>query len=65
LIHINELNRPLGISKRRREDNIKMHLQDEGCECNELIELVLNRDRWGANVNGVINFRVPKNAGNP
>jgi len=39
-----EGNRPLGRPRRRRED-IKMHLQEVGCEGMEWIDLSQNRDR--------------------
>ena len=44
--------RPLGRPRRRWEDNIKMDLQEVGCEGVELIELAQDRDRWRALVNG-------------
>ena len=56
--------RPLGRPRCRWEDNIKMDLQEVGCECMDLIELAQDRDRWWALVNAVMNFQVPYNAGN-
>jgi hypothetical protein len=61
-----EEKRPLGRSRRRWEDNIKIDLQEVG-NCGlrvEWIELAHDRDRWWALVNEVMNLRVPKNAGN-
>jgi len=51
--------RPLGGPRRRWEDNIKLDLQEMGCGSVDWIELALDRDRWRALVNGVMNFRVP------
>jgi len=51
--------RPLGRPRRRWEDNIKMDLQEVGCEVMDWIELAQNRDRWRALVNAVMNLRVP------
>ena len=51
--------RPLGRTRRRWEDNIKMDLQEVGCGGMDLIELAQDRDRWWSFVNVVMNFRVP------
>ena len=51
--------RPLGRPGRRWEDNIKIDLQEEGCEVMDWIELAQDRDRWWAIVNVVMNLRIP------
>ena len=51
--------RPLGRSRRRWEDSIKMDLQEVGCEDMDWIQLPRDRDRWRALVNSVTNLRVP------
>ena len=50
--------RPLGIPRRRWEDNIKMDLQEVG-RGGDWMELSKDRDRWRALVSTVRNFRVP------
>ena len=50
---------PLGRPWRRWEDNIKMELQEVGCEGMEWIDLAQDRDRWQALVNAVMKLRVP------
>jgi hypothetical protein len=50
--------RPMGISRCRWEDNIRMDLQDVGCGVMDWIELAQDRGRWRAIVNAVINLRV-------
>ena len=40
--------RPLGRPRRRWEDNIKMDLQEVGCEGTDWIELGQDRDSWRA-----------------
>ena len=51
--------RPLWRPRRRREDNIKMALQEVGRGCGDWMELAQDRDRWRALVSTVMNFRVP------
>jgi len=48
--------RPLGRSRRRWEDNIKINLQEVGCGDMDWIELAQDRDRWRAFVNVVMNI---------
>ena len=50
--------RPLGRSRRRWEDNIKMGLQEVEVG-GDWMELAQERDRWQALVNTAMNFRVP------
>jgi len=53
-----KLKRPLGRSRRRWEDNIKMDLQEVECGGMDWIELAQDRDRCRALVNAVMNLRV-------
>jgi hypothetical protein len=50
--------RPLGRTRHRWEDNIKMYLQEVGCGGMDWIELALDRDRWREFVKAVMNLRV-------
>ena len=51
--------RPLGRPRRRWEDNIKMYIQEWGCEGMDWIDMAQDRDRWRALVDAVMNIRVP------
>ena len=51
--------RPLGRSRGRWEDNIKMDLQAVGCGGVDWIDVAQDRDRWRALVNAVMNLQVP------
>ena len=51
--------RPLGRPRRRWVDNIRMDLQEVGCEYMDLIGLAQNRDRWRTLVSAVMNLLVP------
>jgi hypothetical protein len=48
-----------GRSRHKWDDNIKMDLQEVGCEGMDWIELAQDRNRWWALVNAVINLRIP------
>jgi hypothetical protein len=64
LVGNSEVKRPLGRPRRRWEDNILLALQKVGCRSMGWSELAQERDRWRALVNGVMNLRIPYNAGN-
>jgi hypothetical protein len=51
--------RPLGRTRRRWEDNIKMDLQKVGRGGMDWIELDQDRDKGRALVNALVNLRVP------
>jgi len=51
--------RPLGRHRRRWVDNIRMHLQEVGCEHVDWIGLAQVKGRWRKLVNAVMNLRVP------
>ena len=50
---------PLGRSRHKWEDNIRMDLQEVGCGGMDWIELAQYKDKWRALVNEVVNPRVP------
>ena len=51
--------RPLGRSRRRWVDNIRMEPQEVGCGYMDWIGLAQDRDRWRTLVSAVMNLRVP------
>ena len=51
--------RPLGRPRRRWVDNIRMDLQEVGCEHEDRIGLAQDRDRWRTVVSAVMNLGVP------
>jgi hypothetical protein len=51
--------KPLGRTRFKWEDNIKLDLQEGGCGGMDWINLAQDRDRWRALVNAVMNLRVP------
>ena len=64
LVEKPEGKRPLGRPRRRWVDNIRIDLQEVGCGYIGWIWLAQDRDRWRTLVDAVMNFRVPRNAGN-
>jgi len=59
LVGTPEEKRPLGRSRRRWEDNIKMDLQEAECGGIDWVDLAQNRDRWREIVNVVMSLRFP------
>jgi hypothetical protein len=55
--------RPLGRTRRRWEDNIKMDFREIGWGGMDWIYLAQDKDRWRALVNTVLNLWVPQNVG--
>jgi hypothetical protein len=51
--------RPLGRTRRRWENNIKMDLHEVGCGGMDWINRAQDRDRWWELLNVVMNLRVP------
>jgi hypothetical protein len=51
--------RPLGKTRRRWVDNIKMGLREIGWDGMDLIDLAQNRDQWRALVKTAMNLQVP------
>jgi hypothetical protein len=51
--------RPLGIPRRRWEDNIKMDLKEIWIDGANWIQLAQDRVQWRACVNTVMNLRIP------
>jgi hypothetical protein len=56
--------RPLLRPRSRWKHNIKIDLQEVGCEGMDWIKLAEERGGWWALVNAVINLWVPQNVGN-
>jgi len=59
LVEKPEGKRTLRRPRRRWEDNIKMDLQEVGCEVMDRIELAQDRDRWRTLVNAVMKLGIP------
>ena len=51
--------RPLGRPRRRREDNIRMDLEEIGINAGNWVDSAQDRDYWRALVNAALNIRVP------
>ena len=51
--------RPLGRPRHRWVDNIRMDLQEVGCEYMDWIGRAQDQDRWWTLVSAVMNLRVP------
>jgi hypothetical protein len=59
LVRKPEEKRPLGRSRRRWVESIKMKLREMGWDGMDWIALAQDRDEWRALVNTVTNLRVP------
>jgi hypothetical protein len=56
-----ERQKPLGRSRRKRVDNIKMDLRDIVWFGMDSVHLNQDREQWRALMNTVMNLRVPQN----
>jgi hypothetical protein len=54
-----ECKRPLGRTRRKWKDNIKLDLREIRIDVVNWIQLAQDRDQWRAFVNTVMNLRVP------
>jgi hypothetical protein len=52
-------NIPLEIPRRRRDDNMRVDLQEMACWGEDWFDLALDRYRWRALVNATMNLRIP------
>jgi hypothetical protein len=59
LVRTLEGKRPLGIPRRKWEDNIKMNLRKMGIEGVDWIHLAQDKDQCWAFVNTIMNFFIP------
>jgi hypothetical protein len=64
LIGNHEGKRPLGGSRHKREDNVRVNLREIDWEWVNWIHLAQVRNQWRAVLNMVMNLRVPSKAGN-
>ena len=51
--------RPLGKSRRRWEDNIRMKLEEIGINAGNWVDSAQYRDYWRAIANATLNLRIP------
>jgi hypothetical protein len=51
--------RPLGMPRRRWEDNIRMGLKETGINTRNWVDTAQDRDYWRTLVNAALNLRVP------
>jgi hypothetical protein len=59
LVGRSESKRPLGRSRRKWKDNIKIDLREIGMDGEKWIWLAQDRVQWWAFVNTVMNLRIP------
>ena len=59
LVGKTEGRRPMGRPRRSWVNNIRMELQEVGCEYMDWIGLAQDRDRWRTLVSAVMNIQVP------
>jgi hypothetical protein len=55
---VRDVKRPLGRSRHRWKDTIKIDLQEVECGGMDLISLAQDKDRWRTLVNAVMNLRI-------
>ena len=50
--------RPLGLPRRRWEDNTRTDLEEVGINAGNWVDSAQDRDYWRANVNAALNLRI-------